>query len=53
MENLLIRLIVPSGIFTGTDMIEVAQAAKSFGSGDVRLTYDQNIYIVNVDKEDP
>ncbi len=46
------KLIVPSGIFTGTDMIKVAQAAKSFGSGDVRLTYDQNIYIVNVDKED-
>ena len=45
------KLIVPSGIFTGTDMIEVAKTAQKFGSGDVRLTYDQNIYIVNVDKE--
>jgi len=45
------KLIVPSGIFTGTHMIEVAKAAQEFGSGDVRLTYDQNIYIVNVDKE--
>jgi len=45
------KLIVPSGIFTGTDMIKVAQTAKTFGSGDVRLTYDQNIYILNVAKE--
>ncbi len=46
------KLIVPSGIFTGTDMIEVAKTAQRFGSGDVRLTYDQNIYIVNVDQAD-
>ncbi len=45
------KLIVPSGIFTGTNMIKVAQAAKTFGSGDVRLTYDQNIYIINIGKE--
>jgi|GEM_PF-140266 len=45
------KLIVPSGIFTGTDMIEVAKAAQKFGSGDVRLTYDQNIYVINIDKE--
>ena len=46
------KLIVPSGIFTGSDMIEVAKTAQRFGSGDVRLTYDQNIYIVNVNKAD-
>ena len=45
------KLIIPSGIFTGTDMIKVAQEAKAFGSGDVRLTYDQNIYILNIGKE--
>ena len=37
------KLIVPSGIFSGTDMIEVAKVAQEFGSRDVRLTYDQNI----------
>jgi len=45
------KLIVPSGIFTGTDMIKAAHASHEFGSGDLRLTYDQNIYIVNVDKK--
>ncbi|MDQ7046986.1 MAG: ferredoxin--nitrite reductase [Sulfurovum sp.] len=45
------KIIVPSGIFTGTDMIATAQTAKEFGTGDVRLTYDQNIYIVNLPKE--
>ena len=45
------KLIVPSGIFSGTDMIEAANTAKTFGSGDIRLTYDQNLYIINVPKE--
>ncbi len=29
-------------------MVEVAKTAKEFGSGDIRLTYDQNIYIVDL-----
>ncbi len=45
------KLIVPSGIFTGKDMIAVAKEAKAFGSGDIRLSYDQNIYILNILKE--
>ncbi len=45
------KLIVPSGIFTGTDMMATAGLAKEFGTGDVRLTYDQNIYIVYLQKE--
>jgi ferredoxin-nitrite reductase len=44
------KLIVPSGIFSGTDMMEVANVAGKFGSGDVRLSYDQNIYIVNIEQ---
>ncbi len=42
------KIIVPSGIFSGTDMVEVAEIAKEFGSGNIRLTYDQNIYIVDL-----
>jgi len=42
------KIIVPSGIFSGTDMIEASNAAQTYGSGDIRLTYDQNLYIVNV-----
>ncbi len=46
------KIIVPSGIFSGSDMIAAARAAKECGSGDLRLTYDQNLYIINVDKTD-
>ena len=45
------KIIVPSGVFSGTDLIEVAKRAKSFGSGDLRLTYDQNVYVVDIDKD--
>ena len=45
------KIVVPSGIFTGTDLIAAAEAAKEFGTGDLRFTYDQNIYIVNIPKE--
>jgi len=42
------KIIVPSGIFTGSDMIATAEVAKSYGDGSLRLTYDQNIYVVNI-----
>ncbi len=43
------KIIVPSGIFSGTDLIALATRAKSFGSGNLRLTYDQNIYVIDID----
>jgi len=43
------KIVVPSGIFSGTDMIELATRAQNFGSGDLRLSYDQNIYVVDID----
>ncbi len=45
------KIIVPSGIFSGTDMIAAAESAKNYGNGDIRLTYDQNLYIVNIPNE--
>ncbi len=45
------KVIVPSGIFSGSDMMAAAQAAKKFGTGDIRLTYDQNLYIINIAKD--
>ena len=45
------KLVIPSGIFKGTDMMEVANIAKEYGSGDIRLSYDQNIYVPNITKE--
>jgi ferredoxin-nitrite reductase len=45
------KITVPSGIFTGSDMMEAADLAKEYGSNELRLSYDQNIYIVNIPKE--
>lgn len=42
------KIVVPSGIFTGTDMMASAEASKTYGDGNIRLTYDQNIFIINV-----
>jgi len=32
-------------------MIEAAKLAKEYGSGDIRISYDQNIFIVGIKKE--
>ena len=45
------KVIIPSGIFTGTDMIAAAEASKQYGDGKIRLTYDQNLYLINVPTE--
>jgi len=42
------KIVIPSGIFTGTDMMAAAKVAQSYGDGNIRLTYDQNLYIVNI-----
>ncbi len=45
------KLIVPSGMFSGSHLIELAKSAKSFGSGNLRLSYDQNIYAIDIEKK--
>jgi len=45
------KLIVPSGVFSGTDLMALAEEAKNFASGDLRLTYDQNVYVVNIPQD--
>ncbi|GAB6045957.1 hypothetical protein JCM11957_15560 [Caminibacter profundus] len=42
------KFIVPSGIFSGTDMIEAGNLASEF-DGVIKLTFDQNFYITNAD----
>ncbi|SFV50678.1 Ferredoxin--nitrite reductase [hydrothermal vent metagenome] len=42
------KIIVPSGIFSGSDLIESAKLAREYGSGDIRFTYDQNLYITSI-----
>jgi len=45
------KVVVPSGIFTGTDMMETATVSKAYGTGDIRLSYDQNVYVINIPRE--
>jgi ferredoxin-nitrite reductase len=40
--------LVPVGRTTGDDLIELGRLAETYGSGEVRLTNDQNVLIVNV-----
>ncbi len=43
-----VHMVVPSGIFSGTAMIEAAEASNEFGNGNIRLTVTQNLYILGV-----
>ena len=45
------HMVVPSGIFSGSAMIDVAEASKEFGNGEIRLTVSQNLYILGVKEE--
>ncbi len=46
-----VGLAVPAGRTTADDMLELARLAEVYGSGEVRLTNDQNVLIVNVPGE--
>ncbi len=43
-----IQVIVPSGIFAGSDLIKVAELAQVHGNGEIRFNVEQNIYILGV-----
>ena len=46
-----LHVTVPAGIFGGSDMIESANLSKKYGSGDIRLDIEQNLYMMNIKKE--
>ncbi|WP_456392854.1 ferredoxin--nitrite reductase [Persephonella sp.] len=46
-----LHMVVPSGIFSGTAMIEAAEASREYGGGELRLTVEQNLYVVGVPEE--
>ncbi|MDQ7055617.1 MAG: hypothetical protein Q9M89_03670 [Persephonella sp.] len=46
-----LHMVVPSGIFSGTAMIQTAEVSKEFGSGELRLTVEQNLYVVGIPEE--
>jgi len=43
-----VHIIVPSGIFSGSDLIEVAELSKTYGNEEIRFSVEQNIYILGV-----
>ena len=43
-----VHIVVPSGIFSGSDLIRVADLAKEYGNSEIRFTVEQNIYILGV-----
>jgi ferredoxin-nitrite reductase len=49
-----IHSIVTAGVFNGVDMIRLAYLSDEYGSGNIRLTYEQNLFILGVsdDKKD-
>ena len=39
---------VPSGLFSGSDLIEVANLSEKYGNGEIRLTVNQSLFILDV-----
>ncbi len=50
-NKLAYKLVTPSGITSGSDLLALATLAKRYGSGDIRLGYDQNIYLIDLEEE--
>jgi len=44
-----IHMVVPSGIFHGTAMIEAAQIAQEYGNGRLNISTTQNLFIMGID----
>jgi len=43
-----VHVVVPSGIFSGSSMLKVAQLSKQFGDEQLRLDMEQSLYIMGV-----
>jgi ferredoxin-nitrite reductase len=43
-----VQIIVPSGIFAGSDLIKVAELSETHGNSEIRFSVEQNIYILGV-----
>jgi len=42
------QVVVPSGIFSGTALLRAAELSEEFGSGELRFSVEQNLYILGV-----
>ncbi len=44
-----VHVVVPSGIFTGSALIEAAELSERFGNGELRIDMEQSLYIMGVE----
>ena len=45
------KVIIPSGVFNGSDLLALTDVAKQLSDGDIRFTYDQNIYLTSIPQD--
>ncbi len=43
-----LHVVVPSGIFTGGDLLQAAKLSEDFGNSELRFSVEQNLYILGV-----
>jgi ferredoxin-nitrite reductase len=43
-----VHVVIPSGVFTGSAMIEVANLSESYGNHEIRFDMEQSLYILGV-----
>jgi ferredoxin-nitrite reductase len=43
-----VHMVVPAGIFSGSDLIDVADMSEKFGNGAIRFDIEQSLYILGV-----
>ncbi|WP_345991507.1 ferredoxin--nitrite reductase [Sulfurimonas sp. HSL-1716] len=43
-----VHVVVPSGVFSGTDLLQTASLSEKFGNGELRFSIEQNLYILGV-----
>ena len=46
-----VHVVVPSGIFSGTALLDAAEAAVMYGDGRIRFDVEQSLYIMGVAEE--
>ncbi len=47
-----VHAVIPSGIFSGSAMMEAAELSTKYGSGELRLDMEQSLYILGVNDLD-
>ncbi len=43
-----VHIVVPSGIFSGSELLKVAELSETHGNGEIRFSVEQNLYILGV-----